>query len=347
MTWLTWRQFRVQTIVTSAALAVLAVLLAVTGLHLAHLYDTSGIAACQARGDCPRVTANFVNAFRGSIDEVLLLVGVVGLYGAPALIGAFWGAPLIAREIEAGTLRLAWSQSVTRTRWLTVKLGLIGLAAMAAAGLLSLLVTWCSGPVFQVAQHVGPNTGLSVNRLDPVLFGAHGIAPIGYAAFAFALGVTAGVLIRRTLPAMAVTLAIFAAVQLAMPLWIRPHLISPVRATSTLNMANLDTLEIGSHGQMTVLAGVDKPGAWVVSNQTITPAGHVFTGPAPQACQGQNSNLQACTNAVGGLHLRQLVTYQPASRYWAFQSQETAIFLGLALALAGFCFWWIRRRRLS
>ena len=39
------------------------------------------------------------------------------------------------------------------------------------------------------------------------------------------------------------------------------------------------------------------------------------------------------------------MTYQPASRYWAFQWYETAIFLGLAVILAGLCFWQIRRRR--
>jgi len=63
-------------------------------------------------------------------------------------------------------------------------------------------------------------------------FDAHGITPLGYAAFAFTLGVTSGVLIRRAIPAMAITLAIFAAVQVAMPLWIRPHLFPPDHTTS-------------------------------------------------------------------------------------------------------------------
>ena len=47
----------------------------------------------------------------------------------PALIGMFWGAPLIAHELETGTFRLAWTQSVSRRRWLLVKMGLVGLAA--------------------------------------------------------------------------------------------------------------------------------------------------------------------------------------------------------------------------
>ena len=113
---------------------------------------------------------------------------------APALIGLFFGAPLIARELETGTFRLAWTQSVTRRRWLAVKLGLVGLAAMAFGGLLTWMVDWWASPIDAANQ----------NRFGLANFGFHGVAPIGYAAFAFALGATAGVLLRRTVPAMAV-----------------------------------------------------------------------------------------------------------------------------------------------
>jgi hypothetical protein len=111
----------------------------------------------------------------------------------PALIGLFWGAPLIARELEAGTHRLVWNQSVTRTRWLAVKLGLVGLAAVTAAGLGSLAVDWWSDPIDKTAFDQFP-------RMEPLLFGTRGIVPVAYAAFAFALGVTIGMLVRRRSP---------------------------------------------------------------------------------------------------------------------------------------------------
>jgi hypothetical protein len=349
MIWLTWRQFRVQAWVASAALAVIAVALAVTRLHLAHLYGTSGMATCHAHGDCGTLGTAFLNQLKaGFAYKALYDGGVAILYAVPAIIGIFWAAPLLTREIETGTFRLAWTQSVTRTRWLSVKLGFIGLAAMATAGLLSLMIGWWASPVDRALGLATDRNGSSaVDRFVPLLFGARGITPVGYAAFAFALGVTVGVLIRRTVPAMATTLGVFIAVLLTMAWWVRPHLMTPLRFTPALNPANIDGLSIGSGGQTNVTEAVNLPGAWVLSNQTIGTTGHVFTGPAPRICLSQTGSFHACQAALGRLHLRQLVTYQPASRYWAFQWYETAIFLALAVALTGVCFWWIRRRRLA
>src|ERR1700735_2802287 len=255
----TWLQFRAQARVAPAPLAATALVLAVTGPHLAHLYDVSALATCRRHGACGSLASNY---------NVLYKAGHVVLYAVPALIGMFWGAPLLTRELEAGTFRLAWTQTVTRGRWLATKLGLIGLAAMGTAGLLSLMVTWGASPIERV----------SMNRLIPPNFAASGIAPIGYGLFAFVLGVTAGVLIRRTVPAIAVTLVVFAAVQLVMPQLVRPHLIAPVRTTAALNAgsAGLSMTIPQSGSPMTVVGPVSKPGTWVLSNQTIGPAGHLF-----------------------------------------------------------------------
>jgi ABC-type transport system involved in multi-copper enzyme maturation permease subunit len=328
MTWLTWRQFRAQTIAASAGLAILAIVLAITGVQLTHLFDTTVI-PCRAHGDCAAAT----NAFQRQ-DVVLQNLIKLLMYAVPAVIGIFWGAPLLARELETGTYRLAWTQSVTRGRWLAVKLLLTGLASVAAAGLLSLMVTWWSGPFDRVAA----------GRLGPGEFSQGGIVIIGYAAFAFALGVTTGLLIRRTVPAMAVTLAIFVAVQLAVPFWVRPHLISPLRSVSALSVASIQGVSIRGPGdELFVSAAPNIPGAWIYSAQVTTAAGSTSLGPAPAAC-GPNSGYNACQAALARMHLRVVATYQPASRYWTFQWHETAIYLILALALAGFSWWWVRRR---
>jgi hypothetical protein len=349
MIWLTWRQFRTQAWVALAALAVLAIALGATGLHLVHLYNANGIPACHAAGDCQRAAGAYLSELRAStLYSNLYQVWTGVLYVVPALIGAFWGAPLVTRELEAGTLRLAWNQSVARTRWITVKLAVIGLAAMATAGLLSLMVTWWAAPIDRAGPLVGSGgPALAQNRLAPALFGARGITPVGYAAFAFVLGVTAGIIIRRTVAAMAVTLAVFAGAQAAMLLWVRAHLITPLHASLAFNPANITELAVTNNGQITLLARVGRPGAWVLSNQTVTAAGHPFTGPAPTPCASDTGSFESCQRALGTLHLRQVVIYQPASRYWPLQWTETALFLALAVALAGFCYWWVRRRRLG
>jgi hypothetical protein len=340
MIWLTWRQFRTQTVVAAAALAAFAIIVGVTGPDLAHMYATSGLASCRA--NCTSLANTFLSQMRSdAVYPLLYFAGGAALYLTPALIGIFWGAPLVTRELEAGTFRLVWNQSVTRTRWMAAKLALVGLAAMATAGLLSLMVTWWAGPIDRAGGF--PVTTGQLSRFSPLVFDARGLAPIGYAAFAFTLGVTAGVLIRRTLPAMAVALAAVAIVQLFWPTFVRPHLIPPTTATTTVSV-NLSDAIMGHNGQLTVPV-TNMPGAWIISNQTITPSGRVFVLPDIPACQ--TGTQQQCSAWLATQHLRRLITYQPASRFWAFQGYETAIFLALAVALAGFCVWWIRRRRLA
>lgn len=275
---------------------------------------------------------------------MLYFAGIAVMFTAPAVLGLFWGAPLVTREIEAGTFRLAWTQGVTRTRWLAVKLGLVGLTAMAAAGLLSLMLTWWSSPLDQAASLKGDNR-FSLARMAPVLFATRGITPVGYAAFACALGVTAGVLIRRTVPAMATTLAVFALVQLTWPSLVRQHLHPAAHTFVALTTSNISSLAVGPHSTLTVNAPtVGSPaGAWILSTRTVTPGGHPFSAGTIPACQG--SSFAPCQAALGHLHLRDLITYQPTSHFWALQGEETAIFVALAVALAGFCAWWLSRRR--
>jgi ABC-type transport system involved in multi-copper enzyme maturation permease subunit len=352
MIWLTWRQFRGAAAMMSAALAALAVVLALTGPGLADDYST-GIAACTNQsGGC----SGFVDRFFQDHQNAFLAVTAVVLV-LPALIGLFWGAPLITRELEAGTHRLVWNQSITRTRWLSVKLGLVGLAAMTAAGLGSLAVDWWSNPI--------DKTAANYPRMEPLLFDARGIVPIGYAVFAFALGVTVGMLVRRTLPAMAITLAVFVAVQIAMPLLVRPHLSTPNRSTIEITGSNLDGLRLPP-GNAPIRAFVRTPeggafaGAWILSSQAVDASGRAVTsipvsrsgacappqgGPAQQpAGADPGAELSACFAEIKRLGYRQRVSYHPSSRFWAFQWYETGIYIALALGLAGFCFWRLRHR---
>jgi hypothetical protein len=340
MMWLTWRQFRAQAVVAGAALVAVAIALAITGPHLVSLFDSNGLATCRA--GCGADAGHFINEVKGSGTELIFYGGIFLVYAVPALIGLFWGAPLVSREFEAGTFRLAWNQSVPRDRWMAVKLGFIGLAAVVTAGLLSLMTSWWASPLYQAAQKAGQNT-LSINasKLTGTVFDATGIAPAGYAAFAFALGVTVGVLIRRTLPAMAVTLAIFAVIQILWPGVVRPHLIPPAHGTEPLAAVTFSAMGEASGGQLLLTVGSisGHAGAWVTSGRVVNAAGQAATR-VPAACAQQSNTFIQCLASHG---IRMAVAYQPASRYWALQWVETGIFLILAAGLGALCYWRIRR----
>jgi hypothetical protein len=143
---------------------------------------------------------------------------VISTLGAPLLVGLFWGAPLVAAESEAGTTHFAWMQSITRRRWLAVKVGWMVLAAVVWGGVISALVTWWEGP----------DNALQLDAFDNGRFDIMGIVPVAYSLFALALGITAGALVRQVLPAMAVTLGGFVVVRATAALYLRRHYLSPV-----------------------------------------------------------------------------------------------------------------------
>ncbi|MEO3860582.1 ABC transporter permease [Acrocarpospora sp. B8E8] len=348
MIWLTWRQFRAAAALMAATLAALTAVLALTGPGLASRY-AAGIANCTLDDTCTQ----FFDRFFGEYQLPFIAVSFLVL-ALPALVGLFWGAPLITRELEAGTHLLVWNQSITRGRWLAAKLGLVGLAAMAAACLCGLAVTWWSDPLDKSALP-------ELAQMAPLVFGARGIAPIGYAAFAFVLGVTVGMLVRRTLPAMALTLAAFVAIQLAMPLLVRPHLMPPVTSTFELGQANVDGIGIDRNGGGTVHVSMQpavpgQAGAWVLSSDLVDPSGRtiaaggevapipVSSTSGPCAPQGGPPNVDACWVEINRLGYRQQATYHPLERFWPFQWIETGIYALLTLGLTWFSFWWIRRR---
>lgn len=348
MTRFAWLQSRTQTLISAGLLTVLAAGAAVTGVQLAHLYASS-VASCHS--GCALAVREFGlhQAFLQRAFDVLIEV-------TPPLLGVFWGAPLLARELETGTYRLAWTQGVTRSRWLLTKLAVGAAATGAVAGVLTLTITWW----YRSLDHVGTNPYAVFDRRD--------IAPIGYALFAFAAGALLGAVIRRTVPAMAATLVGYVAARLATASWVRPHLLAPLHmSVSLLNAGQLGFLL--DKGSATLVAtGSGPANSWTLSSYIADRAGHAVTSstlatfvrthcpavaapPPPagalgghaSASPGPHSAFDACQAQAAHLyHL--VVTYEPASRYWTLQWMETGVFLGLALACVAGCYYWVTRR---
>jgi ABC-type transport system involved in multi-copper enzyme maturation permease subunit len=337
MIWLTWRQARAQTLIAAGALGALAIYLVILGRGI-HDYSADNIVGCSGSA-CAQAIELFSEKYLAQVTLTGLL-----LIAIPGLIGVFWGAPLITRELEAGTHRLAWNQSVTRTRWLAVKLAVLALIAVLLTGVTSWLLTWAAAPFDRV---VG-------SRFAAATFDSRDIVPIGYALFGFALGTTVGLLVRRTLPAMALTLAVFATLMIVMPLAIRPHLMTPVTTTVTFTTEVAGQVHgFGTHAnpgkpeseaQMGIFDGYQRPGDWILSS-AFMPLLHTDGSPYTLAdnrpCMtGEFGKDMSCV-AKENLHFD--VTYHPGSRYWPFQWIETTVFLTLALLLAGLAFWRVGR----
>ncbi|MEV6103869.1 transporter [Streptomyces sp. NPDC051940] len=333
MIWVAWRQFRTQALAGAAALAALGLLLAATAGAVSDAYDASGLRVCGT--DCGAAGEAFLREAKSGAGGVAYDVATLAMYVVPLLIGVFWGAPLLARELETGTYRLAWNQSVPRTRWLAVKLGLLGAAAAVTAGLLSLAVTaW--------AHRIDLVTG---ERITPQEFSARGVVPVGYALFAFTLGVAVGMVVRRAIPAMAVTLGVYYALAYATQGWIRERLVPPYRDRRPLDVTDLDALQFGGDaGAPVILGRVPDNDGWVLANQTLDASGHPFTGPLdPRACAPDGA-VGPCRDWLAGLGLQQRVTYHPSAHFWPLQWAETGLLLTLAALLTAFCLWWTRHR---
>ena len=309
MAWVTWRQHRGALAGLAVLLGALAVYIWLTGLQIHHAYAT----ACHLASS-PACTINFTGRY-GITGNVLSIF----LQAVPALIGAFAGAPLLARELETGTFRFAWTQGIGRWRWTLGKLVLLAVTVTAAAAAFSALYSWYNQPFFAAGYAIPFATRL---------FGLGEVAFPAWTLAAFAIGALAGMLIRRVVPAIAATLAVYAGVAFATALYLREHYMAPL-LTSNLNL----------------------PGsAWSV-NQWFTKGGKFAFGAhgsgivnaVTQFCDGGRSGLSPgqCLSQHG---YTMWTSYQPGSRFWPFQWIEGGWLLALSVLLIAATVWLVRRR---
>jgi hypothetical protein len=329
MAWVTWRQHRIALAGVAALLGAVALYLWLAGTSLHRAYAVAIACHPASSVGCQNMRFEFDNSYGPTGQTIASL-----LLALPVLTGAFAGAPVLARELETGTFRFAWTLAFGRWRWTLAKLVPLAIAVTAAAGLFSLLFSWFFQPFLADGSQL---------PLDPKLFSLRGVAFAAWTLTAFAIGTLAGMLIRRVVAAIAATMAVYAGLFLAARLYLQQHYLAPV-----------------------VASGINVPGdAWVMSqwwvkggvtyspsamDQIVTPVFQRIMSAVPSSVPRDDVKVykhSAVLNVQQYLvrhGYTQWTTYQPGSRFWTFQWIEGGWLLALSVLLIAGTVWLVRHR---
>ena len=336
MIWLTWRQHRAEAGVGAALLAAAVAALVVIGQGAHHLARQLGMPGCtQSGGGCGSALEELHRHYHW-------LPPVTGsLIALPLLVGMFWAAPLVSREYESGTHRLVWTQSISRRRWISTKVAIIAAVVGGAAAVLGLVATWALDPL-------APAFG---TRFNSTWYDITGVVPVACMLFAFAAGVAASALTRRTIPAMATTLVVYAAARF--PVHFFRSYFGPIAHRAVTYP--LSALLKDPDGDNPLPTGLS-PNDWIISTVRLDPAGQPiinsnrdillrYCPDLPPRGEIGAGAVQACQARVNGLSMKDVSRYHPASQFWSMQLVETLLFVAIAAVLAAAAILAVVRRR--
>jgi hypothetical protein len=323
MAGVTWRQNRIALAGAAALLGALGVYLWIAGLPLNHAYNAALACHPASSADC--------QGMDGALDGMdnFLSNGFI-LQLVPVLIGAFVGAPVLARELETGTFRYAWTQGFGRWRWAVAKLVLLAVVVTAAAGAFGALLTWYYEP-FVGNQTLGlPRT----TPLTPGLFDLRGVGFPAWTLAAFTIGALAGMLIRRVVPAIVATLVVYTGLAFATAGFLRQHYLTPLLTSNGNNVPD---------------------NAWVISQWWAKDGRFAFGNYPPSSILNQFCAPSSASGAKAGAPedwgpcllqhgFAQWTSYQPATRFWPFQWIEGGWLLALSVLLIAATIWLVQRR---
>ncbi|MFE2373572.1 transporter [Streptomyces sp. NPDC059398] len=312
--WLAWRQQRTQLAVGAALLVACAVWVVFRHSDAVSFIDARHLTLCKGwNGDCSADAAQLVLENTGPLR-------VLGAAGAvlPVLIGLFWGAPLIGRELESGTFRLALTQGISPVRWFASRFAFAAVCTVLVSAALAGLFAWWWAPVSNALD------GLYWS--DSLVFDATGPAAVAAALFGLAAGTAAGLVLRRMVPAMGVALVVIGGVRVVLNTF-RFHtgLVTPVTRSSP------------GMTPKALIGSARSAGDWGY----ITPSG----GHEPIGnCELSGAELKRCMAAHS--YTGRYYKVYPSSDFWTFQWIETAALLVLAAACVALTVSLLRRRRL-
>ncbi|MFJ3712181.1 transporter [Streptomyces sp. NBC_01267] len=313
--WLAWRQQRIQIAVGVVVVAACALYVALQRADMTSFIDSHHVALCKGwNGPC--VDSPYVLELLYTHADHIRMLGWISA-ALPVLIGLFWGAPLIGRELESGTYRLALTQGVGPVRWFVSRFGLAALCTVVGSAAFAGLVAWWWAPISNMLD--GPYW------YDSAIFDATGPAAVAGALFGLAAGTAAGLLVRRVLPAMGVTLVVVLGVRAVLDAC-RFHLgwLTPLTRTSP------------GMQPKALIGSARSAGDWGY----LTPSGK---HEGIVNCEFSGAELKRCMAEHG--YVGRFYKVYPSSDFWSLQAIESAVFLVLAVALIALIVVRLRGRR--
>lgn len=316
MTWLTWRLHRTEAAIGVLLFAGLIAIMLVATQRVNSAYDTAQDGGCFGTSQddlCPQHLTDFFGLSSRWHNLTTLLHGVplaaAGLLMIPTL-----------QELERGTHRLSWIQSITRRRWSLSRIGFVAGFALLVAVIWAVTAREWRSSILRVAE---PSFNRDSFDLSPVVL-------IGYSLFAVALALAAAVVVRRLVPALALTAVGFIGTRILITFVVRPRYRPAIEDTVAPDSAN---------GPYTGFADL-----WVLDESWITNTGERLSwARVDQLCPtgAIERTYRQCLIDNGLSNLR---TYHPTSRVEQFQFIEAALYLGLAAGLLALTYWWLTRR---
>jgi hypothetical protein len=330
--WLVFRRYRMLMAITVLALAALAVWMLLQG----HASDVAESSPGCRYGGFPCTTRSGIFSLSDQATAINFLLLLI-----PCLLGVVFGAPLVAGELEHVTNRLAWTQGITRTKWLLFKWALVAMTLLVFVVALTFVAQWWTGHTDELQDL---NLFLiGTGRLQPLYFPVTGLALAAYTLFAFALGAALGAVIRKTSWAIFGTLVVYTAVSVFMVLVVRPSLAPqvflPVHLSATGQGFGDSSNSIAANSWNLGSGYRYAPGT--PATASLVPADTVEL-----RCEDRlYSTSSGYFDCLSDHHVQFGTFYQPGDRYWELQWRESALLIITAGALFGVTVWSVRRWR--
>jgi len=334
--WFVWRQQRSIVIAFALLAVVVSVWALIMGLHEQTLWREYLAAPCKGEfGGLTPSDAKFCEGLQSTVSSSGKLNDVVvGIAVAFApLFGLILGVNAVAQEIEQKTIRLAWTQSGSRARWLTNKYLASVVSLVVILAPLCWLFSWWVGASHDAA------------RITQKVFVISGFVEVACGIFCFALAVVVGLLLRRPGWSLAVGVVLYAAIFLGFTTQVLPSLGSP-------SVAVMQSTQLGEGSSSGFYSSGGAPAdSWPLSTgyEPKTERGVPSTSVINQGTNNMSRCAISETPPLSESHCAQhlgliaVQLYIPGDQFWTLQSFEGGFYLIAAALLAALSLLVVRR----